>query len=101
LRQFKHNRGGYYACSVDFFTYFIRLDQQGGKKIHPSSTAPLLVSIVVFIVFVGISRGAIRVQPGEIAMGIFLAILMYAAVTAIIYGAAIMWMKKLSSQPKE
>ena len=84
-----------------FLLILSALISRAAKKHNTSSTAPLLVSIVVFIVFVGISRGAIRVQPGEIAMGIFLAILMYAAVTAIIYGAAIMWMKKLSSQPKE
>lgn len=77
------------------------LINRAAKKFNTSSTAPLMVSILVFIVFVVATRGVIRVQADEIATGIFLAILMYVVVVAAIYAGAFMWMKKKSPPPKE
>lgn len=86
---------------VIFILILSVLINRAAKKLNTSSAAPLMVSILVYVVFVVATRDVIRVQADEIAMGIFLATLMYIVVAAAIYAGAFMWMKKKSSPPKE
>jgi amino acid transporter len=84
-----------------FILILFALITRAAKKFKTSSTIPLLVSLAVYVVFVVLSRHSIRVRPDQFATGLFLGILMYAAVAAIIYGIAIAWMKKQSPQSKD
>lgn len=74
------------------------------KKFDISSTAPLVVSIGIYIVFVLASKGVIQVQEDQInsvLSGVSKAILLYVGVAAVIYIGAFIWMKIQSSSRKK
>lgn len=74
------------------------------KKLNVSSTVPLAVSIGMYVVFVLLAKGIIRVDEGQIESvlsGVAIAIGLYVAVAAVIYIQAYIWMKRKSKQQKE
>ena len=82
-----------------FVLLLVVLINRAGKKFQTSSTIPLVVSIPVFVVFVFVTRGAIRVPEDKMIVGILLGLLMYSAVVAILFAVVVMWMRIKSPLP--